>query len=270
MRARLGEIEQHLPGEAIVADGRHGALHAGFVPRLPHAGGVDHEAARLGVLQKGGGEPRLEGIRALDDRLRVVGDQDAEDAMEECPGGLAGLDCGVGGLAPDGVDEPVAGQDRGEDPRSEAPAPAQRIGRQVRHPARVELDLFPGPAVREQNRRRGAPPVELLQREAPQRGVTDQHALAPEQLTDLGEPHVTAQVPLDDVAVGRARGPAVAMGAPRARLHDADLRGEQAVIQLIGTGGDRQPVRLRRAQGPPDRLDVQAQLAGNPLLADAA
>ena len=33
MRPRLGEIAQHLPGEAVVADGGHGALHARLVPR---------------------------------------------------------------------------------------------------------------------------------------------------------------------------------------------------------------------------------------------
>jgi len=268
MRARLGEIEHHLPAEAVVADGRDGALHAGLVPRAPHARGVDDEAARLGVLQKGGGEPRLEGIRALDNRLRVVGDQDAEDAVEERPGGFTGLDRRLGGFAEHGEDEPVAGQNRREDPGPEAPAPAQRVGCHVRHPARVELDLLAGATVSERDCWRGAPPAELLQSEAPQRGVTDHHALAPEQLADLGQPHVGAQVPLDDAAVGRAGGPALAMRA-RARLDGADDRGEQAVVQLVGTGGDRQPMRLRGAQVPPDRLDVQAQLGGDPLLADA-
>ena len=268
MHARLGKIEHHLPAEAVVADGRHGALHAGLVPRAPHARGVDDEAARLGVLQEGGGEPRLEGIRALDDRLRVVGDQDAEDAVEERPGGFTGLDRRLGGFAEHRVDEPVAGQNRREDPRPEAPTSALRVGRQMRHPAGVELDLLARATVGEWDRRRGTPPAELLQGEAPQRGVTDRHALAPEQRADLGQPHVGAHEPLDDPAVGRARGPAVAMGAPRARLDGADDRGEQAVVQCVGIGGDRQPVRLRGAQVPPDRLDVQAQLGGDPLLAD--
>jgi hypothetical protein len=44
---------------------------------------VDDEAAGLRVLQEGGRQPGLEGIGRLDDRLRIVGDQDAEDALEE-------------------------------------------------------------------------------------------------------------------------------------------------------------------------------------------
>jgi hypothetical protein len=92
-----------------------------------------------------------------------VRDQDAERALEKRPGRFAGLDRRLGGFAEHRVDEPVAGQDRGEDPRAEAPTPALRVGGQVRHPAGVELDLLAGAEVRERDRHRGAarrPPAE--------------------------------------------------------------------------------------------------------------
>jgi hypothetical protein len=246
MNAGLGEVDEHFAGEAVVADTGDGPFHAGFVPRVAHAGGVDDEAARLRVLQEGGGQPWLEGIRAVDDGLGVVGDQDAEDAVEKCPGRLAGLDRRRGRLAEHRVDEPVAGEDRGEDPSSEAAAPAGGVGRQVRHPARVELDLFAGTTVGDRNGRRGAAKAELGEGEAAERSIADGDALAPEQLADLGQPHIGAQEPLDNVPLGGAHGPAVAMRAPRPRLDRADHGGQQAVVQLIGTGGRGQPVRVRR------------------------
>jgi hypothetical protein len=269
MGPSLGEVGHHLAGEAVVADAGHGPFHAGLVPRVAHAGGVDDEAARLRVFEEGGRQPGLQGIRPLDDRLGVIGDQDAEDPLVERPGGLARLDRRLGGFPEHRVDEPVAGEDGGEDPGAEAPAAARGVGRQVRHPAGVELDFLPGTAIGERDRRRGAPPAEFSQGEAPEHGIADQHPLASEQLADLGQPYLGPQVPRDDVPLGRAHGPAVAMRPPRPRLDGADDRGEQAIVQLVGTGGRRQPLRLRGAQVPPNRLDVQAQLGGDPLFADA-
>jgi hypothetical protein len=47
------EIHQDLAGEAVLAYAGHGPLHAGLVPRPAHARGIDHEDARLGVLEEG-------------------------------------------------------------------------------------------------------------------------------------------------------------------------------------------------------------------------
>src|SRR2546422_5302246 len=127
MGARVVEIGHDLSAEAVFAYAGHGPFHTGLVPGAAHAGGVDDEAAGLGVLEEGRIEPRLQRVRALDDRFRVVGDQDAEDPVKERPGGLAGLDRRLGRLAEDWVDEAVAREDRGEDPRAEAPTPAGRI-----------------------------------------------------------------------------------------------------------------------------------------------
>lgn len=79
MGPRLFEVGQHLASEAVLAHAGHGALDAPFVAGPAHAGGIDDEAARLGVLQEGRVEAGLQRIRVLDDRLGVVRDEGAED-----------------------------------------------------------------------------------------------------------------------------------------------------------------------------------------------
>src|SRR3954470_17281274 len=82
------KVEQILAVEAITADIGHGSLDAGLVTWRAHARGVDHEAARLGVFQKGERDLRRQRVRLMHNRLRVVRDQDLEDAAEEGPGRL--------------------------------------------------------------------------------------------------------------------------------------------------------------------------------------
>ncbi len=153
----MGEILEAFTTEAGVAHAGHGPLHARRVPGAADAGGVDHEAAGLGVLEEGRVAAGLEGIRPRDDRLGVVGDEDAEDPLEEGPGRLAGLDRRLGRLVEDRVDEPVAGEDGGEDPRPEAPAPAVGVRRERGHPTGVELDLLAGAALGHRDRRARSP-----------------------------------------------------------------------------------------------------------------
>jgi hypothetical protein len=235
------EIGQDLAAEAVLAHAGHGALHAGLISRPPDAGGIDHEAARLSVLEEGGIEERLQRIRPLDDRLRVIGNQDAEDAQEIGPGRLAGLDRRLGRLPEDRIDEAVAREHHGEDPRPKAPAPPGRIGGEVRHPAGVELDLLAGAAVGDRNRRGGVPEAELGDREAPEGRVADLDALAPEQLPDLGQPPAGLEVRLNDRALGGTLGPAVAMRATGARLNPLDDGGEHPFIESVGPPPRRKP-----------------------------
>jgi hypothetical protein len=92
------DLAQGLAGEAIVAHGGHAAFDPRLVARMAWPGGVDVEAAGLGVLEEGAVDARLERIGLIDNRLGVVGDQRLEDAAEERPGRLAGLDGAGGGL----------------------------------------------------------------------------------------------------------------------------------------------------------------------------
>jgi hypothetical protein len=55
--------------------------------------------------------------------------------------------------------------------------------------------------------RRAAAKARLGEREAAQRRVVDLHAMSPQQLADLGEPHAMGEVPGDELAVRLADGP---------------------------------------------------------------
>jgi hypothetical protein len=117
-RTRVVDRAKSLAPEAVVAHRWHGPLDPRLVLRVAHAGGVDHEAARLRVLEETVGDPRRDRIGLRDDRLGVVGDHHAEHAPEEFPGSVARLDRRRGRLLEHRVDEAVARADRGEDPRA--------------------------------------------------------------------------------------------------------------------------------------------------------
>jgi hypothetical protein len=50
------------------------------------------KVACLRVFEKGGCDPRRQRVGANDDRLRVIRDQDLEDAAEKLPGRFTRLD----------------------------------------------------------------------------------------------------------------------------------------------------------------------------------
>jgi hypothetical protein len=52
MDARVVEIGDHLAAEAVVPHAGHSPFHTGLVPGAAHAGGVDDEAAGLGVASR--------------------------------------------------------------------------------------------------------------------------------------------------------------------------------------------------------------------------
>ena len=119
------EIEQGLAGEAVVARGGDGPFDPSLVLGPARAGGIDVEAARLGIFEELGREAGAERIGLDDDPLGVVGDQDLEDPAVKRPGGFTGLDGAGHDLAEAGVDEAVARQDGREDPGAEPAAPAR-------------------------------------------------------------------------------------------------------------------------------------------------
>jgi hypothetical protein len=75
--SRLPEVSQDLAAEAVLAHA--GSLDAPHIAGPADAGGIDEEAPRLGVLEEGRGEMGFQRVRTVDDRLGVIGDQDAED-----------------------------------------------------------------------------------------------------------------------------------------------------------------------------------------------
>ena len=112
----------------------------------------------------------------------------------------------------------------------------------MRHPARVELDLFARPAVGHGDRGRRPAEAELGDREAPEGRVADLDPLASEELAQLREPDALAEEALDDGALGRAVAPAVAPGPAQVRLHPADDGGDQAVIQRLQSRRPAEPL----------------------------
>ena len=119
---RIVEREEHFAREAVVADAGYGALDAPLVPRGAHARRIDMKVPRLRILEKRGRDPRRQRVRADDDRLRVIGNEDGEDAAEEGPRRFARLDRARGRLLEGGIHEAMARADRREDPRAK-PSP---------------------------------------------------------------------------------------------------------------------------------------------------
>ena len=84
----VGDVEEALAAEEVLAGIRDPALHTGFAGRMDRHGGVDDEAAVLGVLEEDAVEARRVAIRPGDRRGEIVHDESAHDAAKEGPGGL--------------------------------------------------------------------------------------------------------------------------------------------------------------------------------------
>src|ERR1041384_4340914 len=74
----IGEVEQLLAGETVVADVAHGPLEAPLVLRPPLARGTNVEAASLRILQKAVDDARLARVGGMADRLGAIGNNDEE------------------------------------------------------------------------------------------------------------------------------------------------------------------------------------------------
>ena len=155
-RARVVECGQDFSGKAIVADAGDGPLDAPFVTGSPHARGVDMKVARLCVLEKRGRDARRQGIGRDDDRLRVIWNQDRENAAEKFPGGFTRLDGAGGGFLEGGIDEAVPRAHRGKDPGPK-PSPFPLGQCESAHPPRIDLQFLAGLAIEHRDRRRRLP-----------------------------------------------------------------------------------------------------------------
>jgi hypothetical protein len=116
-------------------------LHAWLVGLPPHPSRVQDEAARQGVLQKGGIEAGCDRIRLDHDRPHAVRDHDSEDAAEEGPGLLETLDHGRQRLLEAEPAEHVAAVAGGKDEcPTEPPTLAAQIEEQA-HPTEIDLQF---------------------------------------------------------------------------------------------------------------------------------
>jgi len=178
---RLLQRVESLAGEAVVAHRLHRPLDARLISRAAHSRCIDVKTARLGVLEKSGGDARRKRVRRLHDALGIIDDKHAEDAAEELPCCLAGGDRRARRLLEAGVDEAVARAHRSEDPGAEATAFAEQVRLQESHPTGVELHLRARPTVGHRHRGCGASEIQLCDGEAVQRRVRDLDATAQEQ-----------------------------------------------------------------------------------------
>jgi hypothetical protein len=145
---------------------------------MPDPGRVDDEAAGLGVLPESVVEPGLERVGPVHDRLEIIGDDHREHAAVERPRRVEPGDHLLEGLAVGGVDELVPRVDRREDqPVRDSPDPARRV-RDQPEPTEVDLQLDPGIAVGDRDRRPPPPEPQLGHREPVQRPVGHHHPAA--------------------------------------------------------------------------------------------
>jgi hypothetical protein len=173
--ACLVEGGQHFAGEAIVADARHGAFDAPLVLRVPHARRVDVKVAGLRILEKRRRDARVERIRPDDDGLRVIRNQDLENAAEKLPRRFTRFDGARGCFLKGGIDEAMPRAHRGKNPRAKSASLARQD--EPADPSRVHLQLLTGLAIEHRDRRRRLPKLQLEDREAVQRRIRNVHTL---------------------------------------------------------------------------------------------
>src|ERR1041384_2789282 len=125
----IGEVEQLLAGETVVADVAHGPLDARLVLRPPLARRINVEAASLRILQKAVDDARLARVGGMHDRLGAIGNNDEEHPVVELPRDFARLDRRLRALGPARIDELVARDVRREDPRAELATPTVLVAR---------------------------------------------------------------------------------------------------------------------------------------------
>jgi hypothetical protein len=266
MLAGVVEIAKLFTAKAIVPDGRDGALDASLVLGMAHACRVDVKAAGLRVFQEGRVDRGLKGIGVLDDRLRVVGNDYAEDAAVERPGRFAGFDRLRRRFRETRIDEAQTRHARREDPRPHSSASTLGIGLKQDHPTRIELDFVPGLAVGDGDRRRGPTEVELRDSETVQSGVRNRNTLSNQQAPNLGKPDASIEEFLDRRALSNGQGPAVAVG-PATVGAQGDQHGAQVLIGQAGwPRANLDSVRLSDLDVATYRFGVQTHLAGDLFL----
>ena len=181
----VGQVDELLSGEEVVLHVVDDPFDPWLVGRGGHPGGVDDEAAGLGVLHEGVVDPRRGVLGRDDDRLHVVGDDDGEDAAEVAPGGLEAPDHLFGGLEERRPDELVAAE-AGREDQPVAHPPALPVGERAQA-AEVDLELVPRRRVAHPDGDGAPPGPAALDGEAGQRPGRDHHPTAGEQDPDLGD-----------------------------------------------------------------------------------
>ncbi len=262
------QVLEVLASEAVVTHVPHRALGARLVARMAGAGGIDLEAARLGVFEEGAVDVRLEWVGVLNDGLGAVGDQRAEHAPVELPGRLARFDRARRRLSEAGIDEPIARHMGREDPGAQPAASAPQIGLEVMHPAGVDLELVAGLAIGDRDRGGRTAEAELSDREAPQRRIGQLDTAPSQQPTDLRKSDAALQARRDELALPGAHLPGLAPPAAPVRLQGGHDRRD---LLFVGRLSSRtHPAGLGCPQVAPHRLDVEAELGSDPLLRSAA
>src|SRR5262249_52556809 len=142
------------------------------------------------------------------------------------------------------------------------PSVAEEVDLDPAHPARVELKLLAGLAVRDGDRGCALPEAQFLHREAIQRHVGDLGPTTAQKFANLGEADPVLEHPSSEVAAPDA---ALPPPPPRTTVRGFELRhdrGDHAV--KVGFGGQAQLLDYREI--PADRLDVGPETRGDALL----
>jgi len=261
----VGRVEPRLAAEEVFPHVLDVALDVGLAGRVPHDGGVDHEAAVARVLVEGAGEDRLVPIGLRDRGAQIVEHDPRRAAPEILPGVFQPRDEVGDLLRHRRVDVLVPTIDE-RDEQGVDDAPRARHGvRDEAESSEVDLGQFARRHLRDPHRH--PPPIlkaELRADEAVQRTVRHCHALAAEQRVHLREPQsaptVLREEPLlDPRAMGREE--RLASPCPwrlRDRLQPASNRDGQCVGRLRRS---IPPERAGRDQVAPDRFTGPARRA---------
>jgi hypothetical protein len=245
----VGQIDECLAGEEVVAHVGHDPLDTRLVGRGPDSGGVDDEAPRLGVLEEHVVETRGGVLGLDDDRAHVVGNYDGEDPAEEPPGGLEAFDDLLGRLAEARPHELVTAVTRREDEPPAHTAPLA-VGDEP-EAAEVNLTLDSRRWVVDSHRRRAPARSTALHGKASECAMRDLDPPALEEYPDLHDRELVVHPVLDALFFCEQHPPrlTVAVGTVRAdpfhQLAD-QLVGELALAAVaiepeLDSGGDVAP-----------------------------
>jgi len=254
----VGGVEPGLAAEEVFADVLHIAFDVGLAGRVPHDGGIDHEAAMARILFKSAGEDGLVAIGLGDRGAQIVEHDAGRDAPEILPGVLQPRHEVGDLLRRRRVDVLVPTVDERDEQRVDDVARARDGVGHKAEPSEVDLGQLARRDLCDAHRH--PPPIlkaELRGDEAVQRTVRHRHALAAEQRVHLREPQpapaVLREEPLlDPGAMGREQH----LAGPRPwrlrdRLQPASNRDRQRVGRLRRS---IPPERAGRDQVAPDRF----------------
>ena len=215
------------------------AVDAWLVGGCGHSGGVDDEAAGLGVFHEGVVDPRRGVLGHGDNRLHVVGDDDGEHPAEIAPGGLEAFDDLFCGLEERRPDELVTAEASRED-QPVADPPALAVGDESQS-SEVDLELLSGRRVGDPDGDRPPPGATALDTEAGQGARWNLHPTAGEQDADLGDGQVVFQPVLDALLFVQQRAPGLAVAVGSVRTDPLEHLADQLVAELLLAAGALDP-----------------------------